>query len=63
MTDPPRHVPSGYVRVLGWLHGFGHLDRVGIDGTGTYGAGLARFLAAEGVDLVEVDRPDRSARR
>ena len=55
--------PAGYVRLLAWLMSFGLLDAVGIEGTGTYGAGLARFLTAEGVTLVEVDRPDRAARR
>jgi transposase len=55
--------PAGYVRLLAWLLSFGLLDVVGIEGTGSYGAGLARFLTAEGVRLVEVDRPDRAARR
>ena len=55
--------PAGYVKLLAWLESFGLLDAVGIEGTGTYGAGLARFLTAEGVELVEVDRPDRAARR
>jgi len=54
--------PAGYVKLLAWLISFGLLDAVGIEGTGSYGAGLARFLAAEGVELVEVDRPDRAAR-
>ena len=55
--------PAGYVMLLAWLQSFGVLDAVGIEGTGTYGAGLARFLTAEGVALIEVDRPDRAARR
>jgi transposase len=55
--------PAGYVKLLAWLMSFGLLEVVGIEGTGTYGAGLARFLTAEGVELVEVDRPDRAARR
>ncbi len=55
--------PVGYVKLLAWLESFGLLDAVGIEGTGTYGAGLARFLTAEGVTLIEVDRPDRAARR
>src|SRR6202011_2634338 len=38
-------------------------ERVGIEGTGSYGAGLARLVQAAGVTVVEVDRPDRSARR
>ena len=49
--------PAGYVKLLAWLVSFGLLAAVGIEGTGTYGAGLARFLTAEGVTLVEVDRP------
>jgi transposase len=36
---------------------------VGVEGTGTYGAGLARHLADQGLDVVEVDRPDRKTRR
>jgi hypothetical protein len=55
--------PAGYVKLLAWLVSFGLLDAVGIEGTGTYGAGLARFLTAESVPLIEVDRPDRAARR
>jgi transposase len=55
--------PAGYVRLLAWLEGFGIVDRVGVEGTGTYGAGLARYLADQDVEVVEVDRPDRAARR
>ena len=62
-TETFETTPAGYVRLLVWLMSFGLLDAVGIEGTGTYGAGLARFLTAEGVTLVEVDRPDRAARR
>ena len=54
---------AGYVQLLGWLAGFGEVERVGVEGTGAYGAGLARFLTAEGIKVVEVDRPDRSERR
>jgi transposase len=42
---------------------FGRLVKVGVVGTGTYGAGLARHLAAQGVEVIEVDRPDRKTRR
>jgi transposase len=41
----------------------GEVDKVGVEGTGTYGAGLARYLRREGVEIVEVDRPDRKTRR
>jgi transposase len=55
--------PAGYAALLAWLRGFGRLVLVGVEGTGAYGAGLARFLCRHDVDLVEVDRPDRTARR
>ena len=47
---------AGYARLLGWLAGFGAVALVGIEGTGSYGAGLARHMAAAGVRVVEVDR-------
>ncbi|RYZ24789.1 MAG: IS110 family transposase, partial [Propionibacteriaceae bacterium] len=46
-----------------WLRSFGDLDRVGVKGTGTYGTALARRLRTAEVVVVEVDRPDRRARR
>src|SRR5215207_7304786 len=55
--------PAGFATLLAWAGGFGVIDRVGIEGTGSYGAGLARWLGARGVAVVEVDRPDRRARR
>src|SRR4051812_12917826 len=54
---------AGYRQLLAWLRSFGTLLVVGVEGTGAYGAGLARHLAAEQVAMVEVDRPDRKARR
>jgi transposase len=42
---------------------FGRLAAVGVEGTGSYGAGLTRVLSAVGLAVVEVDRPDRSASR
>lgn len=54
---------AGYQQLLAWLRSFGTLLVVGIEGTGAYGAGLARYLASEGVVMVEVDRPDRKTRR
>ena len=53
----------GYAQLLGWLLGFGRLLLVGIEGTGAYGSGLAAHLRGQGVAMVEVDRPDRKARR
>jgi transposase len=54
---------AGYAQLLDWLIGFGRLLLVGIEGTGVYGAGLAGHLRGQGVEMVEVDRPDRKARR
>src|SRR5258707_8042122 len=52
---------AGYAGLLGWLGGFGTVCLVGIEGTGSYGAGLARHMSAAGVRVVEVDRSDRQA--
>ena len=53
----------GHGELLGWLSGVRAGDRVGVEGTGSYGAGLARFLRGAGIEVVEVDRPNRQARR
>lgn len=55
--------PAGYRALLDWLNGFGTVDLIGIEGTGSYGAGLARFVTDASVRVVEVDRADRAARR
>ena len=54
--------PAG-LPLLGWLGGFGTVCLVGIEGTGSYGAGLTRHVTAAGVRVVEVDRSDRQDRR
>jgi transposase len=53
----------GYVALVTWAERFGPVERIGIEGTGTYGAGLTRFVCAYGLEVVEVNRPDRSLRR
>src|SRR3954451_14827227 len=55
--------PAGYARLHGWLSGFGAVARVGVEGTGAYGAGLARHLRGRGLVVIEVDRPNRQVRR
>jgi transposase len=52
----------GYRKLLEWLEGFGQVSLVGVEGTGSYGTGLARFLHDQGVEVVEVDRPNRQLR-
>jgi hypothetical protein len=53
---------AGYAAMLGWLRGFGTVTLVGVEGTGSYGAGLARHLASAGIRVVEAGRADRQDR-
>jgi transposase len=58
--------PAGFAVLLAWASDFGVIERIGIEGTGSYGAGLTRWLRARGVAVIEVERPrrhDRQARR
>lgn len=52
----------GYADLVTWLRGFGRISKVGVEGTGSYGAALSRHLHAQGVTVIEVNRPDRSQR-
>jgi transposase len=54
---------AGFKALLAWANEFGPITLAGVEGTGAYGAGLARFLTAENITVVEVDRPDRKTRR
>jgi transposase len=54
---------AGYEEFLGWLVGFGEVEQVGVEGTGSWGVGLSRFLGDNEVMVVEVDRPNRQTRR
>jgi transposase len=49
----------GYERLLRWAEGFGSVGCAGIEGTSSYGVGLARHLKAAGISVVEVERPKR----
>ncbi len=52
-----------HAKMLVWMRSFGVIGAVGVEGSGNYGAGLTRFLLAEGLQVVEVVRSDRRARR
>ncbi|WP_317617857.1 IS110 family transposase [Streptomyces sp. SDr-06] len=54
---------SGYHQLADWARSLGVIKKAGVEGTGSYGAGLARHLATEGIEVIEVNRPDRAARR
>jgi transposase len=53
----------GYADLLRWLQSFGRVVQVGIEGTGSYGAGLFRHLDSQRISVIEVDRPNRRTRR
>lgn len=54
---------AGYRQLLAWMRRFGVVRQVGVEGTGAYGAGLARHLTSDGIEVVEINRPDRQRRR
>jgi transposase len=53
---------AGYGQLLGWLCGFGQVRQVGVEGSGSYGAGLTRHLQAAGVSVIEINRPHAHTR-
>lgn len=55
--------PSGYAAMLAWMRRHGTVERVGVEGTGAYGAGLARYLNDQQLTVIEAPRPDRRRRR
>jgi transposase len=54
--------PAGYRQLVAWMRGFGPLERIGVEGTGSYGAGLTRHLRRVGIVALEVNRPNRQER-
>src|SRR5439155_19680019 len=53
----------GYTDLIGWLGQHGTVDRIGVESTGAYAAGLVRALLAEGISVVEVNQPHPQARQ
>jgi transposase len=54
---------AGYRAMVRWMRTFGDVRKVGVEGTGSYGAGITRHLGEAGIEVLEVDRPDRADRR
>ena len=54
---------AGYRALLAWVGSFGVLRRAGVEGTGSYGAALTRHLRTAGVEVIEVNAPDKPTRR
>ncbi|MFF1745742.1 hypothetical protein ACFVZI_39810 [Streptomyces mirabilis] len=53
---------AGYRELLAWARGLGTVRRAGVEGAGSFGAALSRYLLAQGVDVFDVNRPDRRLR-
>jgi transposase len=54
---------AGYAALLAWLRGFGHVEVVAVESTGSYAAGLTRYLREHGITVVEVNQPHAHTRR
>jgi len=54
---------AGHRQLERWANSLGTIDIVGVEGTGAWGAGIARHLTGHGYRVVEVDRPNRQTRR
>jgi len=54
---------DGYKRLLAWIRSHGEVRSIGVESTGSFGATLTRYLTAAGVEVIEVNRPNRLARR
>jgi transposase len=54
---------QGHAKLLNWLRSYGQVDSIGVESTGSYGAALTRFLHEAGERVIEVNRPNRAARR
>jgi transposase len=55
LSAPSRTI--GYAKLLTWTNRFGTLECVGVEGVGSYGARLSRFLRAKGFNVAVVNRP------
>ena len=55
--------PAGFAELVAWARTFGTVEQFGVEGTGSYGAGLTRWLRARGLAVIEVERPHRGDRQ
>ena len=55
--------PDGYAEILAWADSFGKIYAFGVEGCGSYGCGLARFLRRQDQKVLEVARPPRKGER
>ena len=62
-TQSVPSTPAGYRTLAAWAGSLGTVERFGIEGTGSYGAGLSRWLRSRRFEVLEVERPKRQNRR
>src|SRR6188472_69344 len=55
--------PDGYADLIDWVAGHGDVVRAGVEGTGSYGAGLTKRLRSAGIAVIDVLAPDKQERR
>jgi len=55
--------PAGYAELIVWAAQLGAVAAFGVEGTGSYGSGLARYLRRNGLKVIEVSRPPRKGER
>ena len=55
--------PRGYRELTRWVTDFGEVLAIGVEGTSSWGAGLCRHLRERGLNVIEVNQPDRHRRR
>jgi transposase len=64
LADKEFHTDArGYWDAIRFMTGHGRVQSVGVEGTSSYGAGLTKALITAGLEVIEVNRPDRAARR
>jgi transposase len=63
LTDPFLAVGSGYRKIIDFINDYGTVTAVSVEGTGSYGAEIARTLRSEGLIVLEANRPNRAVRR
>lgn len=54
---------AGYAELVAWARSLGTIEAFGIEGTGSYGVGLASFVRRQSIRVIEVSRCDRRKRR
>ncbi|WP_232485576.1 IS110 family transposase [Streptomyces fildesensis] len=63
LADAEFPTTTGHTAALAFLSAHGNVSAIGVEGTASYGTGFTRAARADGLTVVEVNRPDRAERR